>query len=455
MNVQADTLTAPPAAAISAAARLREGLLACAPAIDLSDCRLPAAEIGALYASVLYDDPALFHVALRLSYRTVTADASGEKLLSEKSNPAQTVTLGTADENPLSEKGNPARAIAIVTTVYPTYTITGDALTEARVLYRATVEGILSDMDTAFGGHAPCEAAIALYLHDTLADRYAYDTRPQGTASTGDPTGDTAPNADAYRLFRDGVGICQAYALAYLALCRAAGLEACFVSSPAMNHAWNHVRVDGRWYHVDVTRDDPIVAPGEAALVTHTRLLRTDAGMASMGYTDFSCPAGHACTDRRYEVAGGMDGTAHGAAAWTSDARSTPVGAQADRPPLAVFEEPLIPVRVGQTLIFVANLHGGATVAPRLRHGEFCGEIAVSADFAGPSAIEAGGAASAAVPVAAVYLTPAGVVVTAPGDLDGDGTLTPGDLLCIYDPTLPTAWREGVRWAVAGAPLFP
>ncbi len=412
-GVPAPTAAAPIAPRTSAretaADRLREGLLACAPAIDLADCHLPASEVGALYASVLYDDPALFHVALRLSY-------------------------GTATANTLSEKDNSVSSVTVVTTVYPTYTLTGEALVRARAFYRDTIEGILSDMEAAFSGHPPCEAAIALYLHDTLADRYAYDTRSPGTPGIGDAAGDTAPNADAYRLFRDGVGVCQAYALAYMALCRAAGLEACFVSSPAMNHAWNHVRIDGRWYHVDVTRDDPIVPSGAAAVVTHTRLLRSDAGMAAMGYTGASCPAGHTCTDRRYEVA------AEG-------------GGEQQTPPLAAFEEPLIPVWRGESLIFVAKCHGESTVEPRLRHGEFYGENAVSEDSAGhPTGTatgDSGRTSGTALTLAAARLTPDGVSVTAPGDLDGDGTLTPADLLCIYHPALPEAWREAIRLAVA------
>ncbi len=415
-----------------AANRLREGLLTCAPAIDIADCRLPAAEVGALYAAVLYDDPALFHVAPRLSYATASFTTS-------------------STGNSFTNNGNSNSAITIVTTLYPTYTLTGTALTEARTLYRDTLTEILCNMEIAFSGYPACEAAIALYLHDALADRYAYDTRAAEAASAG---GDSPPNADAYRLFRDGVGICQAYALAYMALCRAAGLEACFVSSPSMNHAWNHVRLDGVWYHVDVTKDDPITAPGEE-VVTHTRLLRSDAGMLSMGYEGFSCPAGHTCTDRRYEVTDTSEG------AHAEDGFDVPLG---------VFEETLTSVFTGQSLIFVANLHGGATVAPRLRSGEFCGKNASfakntpdadrSAAMSVPTLRDESTSVSAppfpaadtgSTSVAAVYLSTDGVTVTAPGDLDGDGRLTPGDLLLIYDSTLPEAWRQSMREAVVRA----
>ena len=243
------------------AALLLEGFLNCAETVDLSAAALPAADLGRLYADLLHSHPELFHVALRLSYTSREAVAEGA-----------------------SQR--------LVTAVYPVYTLTGADLTAARTLYRDTMTVILAEMDGTLGERSPSEVEIVLYLHDRLAHRYAYDTRTD------------SPNADAYRFFRDGVGVCQAYALAFLALARAAGLEADLVVSDAMDHAWNHVRVDGVWYHVDVTRDDPIPAAEGSEQVNHTRLLRSDEGMAALGYHGYACAAGHACTDTRFEPDG-------------------------------------------------------------------------------------------------------------------------------------------------------
>ena len=243
------------------AAILAEGLTDCLASIDLRGASLPVAELGSLYRDVLLAHPQLFHVAPRLSCGYVEATVNG----------VQT---------------------RVVTYVSPVYTMTGTELTAARALYRETVTSILSAMETAFGDHPRTEADTVLYLHDTLAQEYAYDTRPEANA-----------NADAYTFFRDGVGICQAYALAFLALARGAGLEAHIVTSDGMDHAWNHVRVEGEWYHVDVTRDDPIPAAGGAPTVTHTRLLRSDKGLDQLGYYGYTCPYGHTCTDTRFEGA--------------------------------------------------------------------------------------------------------------------------------------------------------
>ena len=309
---------------------LMTGLLACDTVVDLSDCALPVAQLGWVYADLLYNYPELFHVALRLSYTSREVD--GVRWVGE---------------------------------VYPAYTMEGEALTAARGLYRETVAELLSEMEAAFGGRPRTEAETVLYIHDLLADRYAYDTRA------------SRANADAYTIFRDGVGICQAYALAFLALARGAGLEADFVSSDAMDHAWNHVRVDGVWYHVDVTRDDPIPAADGREEVNHLRIFRSDAGMETLGYYGYTCSAGHSCSDTRYERDGGaVLGGFHA--------------------PLMVFGS-----------AWAGTDKGGAPVL--------------------------------------VVVGKESMTIGLPGDMDGDGKVTPADLLAVYDPLYPEAWRVWLR----------
>lgn len=335
-----------------AAALLTDGMLTCAEEIDLAACSLPVSQLSRVYTAVLHSHPELFHVAARISY-------------TYRMEPSSSAT-GEA-------------AVATVVAVYPVYTLTGEALTAARSLYRDTVEAILAEMEAAFRGYTPTEAETVLYLHDLLADRYAYDTRAPGAGASA--------NADAFTFFRDGYGICQAYALAFLALCRGAGLEADLVTSDAMDHAWNHVRVDGVWYHVDVTRDDPIPAAGGSDTVTHDRVLRSDAGMAALGYHDFSCVAGHACTDTSYETADG-GGT------------------------LTAVQGPLLSVLREQdgTLSRIGFLSDGLPVR--------------------------------------VCLTASGATVGAAGDMDGDNALTPADLLAVCDPSLPELLRQRLREAL-------
>ena len=322
----------PVAAEADPTAIILEGLTDCREAIDLSGASLPVSELGRVYVSVLHSHPELFHVAPRLSYSYTERDGT-----------------------------------RTVVQVYPVYTLTGDALTAARADYRDVLAAILAEMELTFGSHPRTEADTVLYLHDYLAHRYAYDTRPEAEA-----------NADAYSFLRDGRGICQAYALAFLALCQGAGLEADLVVSDAMDHAWNHVRVEGEWYHVDVTRDDPIPAAEGTDEVNHLRLLRSDEGMEALGYHGFSCAAGHTCTDPRYE-------TPEGGSGW------------------GIFSQRLT----------------------------FSGGKWLGMD-------DSGG-------VVAVNLQKTGVFMGQVGDADLNGEVDPADLLCLYDPALPEAWREEAR----------
>ena len=51
-------------------------------------------------------------------------------------------------------------------------------------------------------------------------------------------------------------GVCNDYAKAYEFLCTLAGLKCRFFRGGPMDHAWNIVRIDGKWLHVDCTWDD-------------------------------------------------------------------------------------------------------------------------------------------------------------------------------------------------------
>ena len=59
--------------------------------------------------------------------------------------------------------------------------------------------------------------------------------------------------------------VCESYAKAYKALCNAVGLPCMFVAGcgtsvpgqfESNNHAWNYIRIDGKWYAIDCTQDD-------------------------------------------------------------------------------------------------------------------------------------------------------------------------------------------------------
>lgn len=87
--------------------------------------------------------------------------------------------------------------------------------------------------------------------------------------------------ATAYSVLIDGEGQCQGYSEAFTALLMISGVETRVISGDALDtsanyqpHAWNLVKIDGEWYHADVTWDDPLPDTGGSAI--HTYLFRSD-----------------------------------------------------------------------------------------------------------------------------------------------------------------------------------
>lgn len=78
----------------------------------------------------------------------------------------------------------------------------------------------------------------------------------------------TYSNYDVASTLKTRKAVCQGYALTFEMMAEMAGLEAAFISGSANNgsgydsHAWNRVKVNGTWYNLDATWDDP-AQPGK------------------------------------------------------------------------------------------------------------------------------------------------------------------------------------------------
>lgn len=69
----------------------------------------------------------------------------------------------------------------------------------------------------------------------------------------------TSPH-NPYAILKEGKGVCQAYALLTYRLLKAGGMDVRYVTGYAgEEHAWNLVKVDGKWYHLDTTWNDPVI----------------------------------------------------------------------------------------------------------------------------------------------------------------------------------------------------
>lgn len=111
---------------------------------------------------------------------------------------------------------------------------------------------------------------MALILHDRLALWCEYDQENY--------LKDTVPDAshEMYGALAKRVAVCDGYAKAYKYLLAQVGIDSTVVRSAEMDHAWNILNLGGRYFHADVTWDDPVW--DVLGRVTHQNfLISTDA----------------------------------------------------------------------------------------------------------------------------------------------------------------------------------
>lgn len=90
----------------------------------------------------------------------------------------------------------------------------------------------------------------------------------------------------AYEALHDGTAVCQGYALLTYKLLKEAGIYNKIVEGKAQApgqkaalHAWNLVYLNGNWYHLDATWNDPV--PDRPGVVGYAYYMRTDRQMRS------------------------------------------------------------------------------------------------------------------------------------------------------------------------------
>ena len=144
--------------------------------------------------------------------------------------------------------------------IIPTYIFTGAALDSAKQSFNAAAEEILSGINSGMTDYEK-----ELYLHDKLAKRVTY------------VSGTNAHNA--YGALVEGLAVCEGYAEAFQYLLQRAGIQSFIIegaSKPPQGgaqipHAWNAVKIGGKFYQMDVTWDD------QGADIYHSYFNITDA----------------------------------------------------------------------------------------------------------------------------------------------------------------------------------
>ena len=153
------------------------------------------------------------------------------------------------------------------------------ALAEADRVVDALITDGMSDYD------------VVKTLHDYLVTHCDYDYRV-------DIGNMPFVSHQAEGALLNGTAVCSGYAKAYEALLDAAGIPNVTITGYASGyHAWNLVQVDGAWYHVDATWDDPTTRGGD--YVRYTYFLKSDRVMVSRSHRDWETV--HDCTSTKYD----------------------------------------------------------------------------------------------------------------------------------------------------------
>ncbi len=150
-----------------------------------------------------------------------------------------------------------------VESVLPYYAYAGSELKRMQKIYQ---DGVSAIVDYARG--ASTDVGRMLRANDYMCANFEYDL-----------------NYSIYSpelLFENKTGVCQAYMLAYRAVLNELGITNITVSSDEINHTWNLVYLDGSWYHIDVTWNDPISDVPLRAF--HTNFLLSDEGITATGH---------------------------------------------------------------------------------------------------------------------------------------------------------------------------
>ena len=122
-------------------------------------------------------------------------------------------------------------------------------LTEEQISAKKIVDKIIKSSMSDF--------SKALAIHDWLTFNVDYDR--------------TYSSYSVASTLSKRVAVCEGYARTFKMMAELAGLEVEMITGTAngQSHAWNQVKINGTWYNVDVTWDDPTSSDKKASDHTH------------------------------------------------------------------------------------------------------------------------------------------------------------------------------------------
>ena len=234
------------------AERVYSALLNYSDEIDVSSLRYNVSQIEAFYSNIINDNADLFFVSSSYIY-----------YYSQFTNK--------------------------VTAIVPQYAMPQSEKEAALEVFYEGAELALEEVDDSM-----TDLQKALTIHDYIC---SYAVYPQ----IYDENGKYVKELDldiyhsAYGFFKDFNAVCAGYTLTFSYLMHRLGIECEYVSSAAMEHAWNKIKIDGNWYNVDITYDnsDFVEAENTYGMALHTCFMKSDSyfqsedGLIHFDYSSF------------------------------------------------------------------------------------------------------------------------------------------------------------------------
>ena len=168
----------------------------------------------------------------------------------------------------------------IIQSIRPEYYFDIEDIPSKITEFNQKTDYILSGLNSGWN-----DVTKARYLHDMLAYYAEYDTKYE------------VINDSDYNIFRmqmriysaygalvDNNAVCEGYAMAYKYLLSKVGIESHYLQNIDKRHAWNIVKIGDKFYHVDITDDD--LTYDTLGRVGHDSFLKSDSYFLNDKNTD-------------------------------------------------------------------------------------------------------------------------------------------------------------------------
>lgn len=191
--------------------------------IDVSMFGIPKGDLIYIYRAVMFDNPDIFYV-----------DSAYIPYKYDKEN-------------------------GIIAIIVPQYIFKRSKIPSYVKKFNSACDNMISGIKSSW-----TDFQKALVIHDRIVAHCAYKSQ-------------NLKSYTAYNVIVKGKGICEGYARAYCYLLSLVGVDSKCINNESKSHCWNVVKIDGNWYQVDVTSDDPY--PDTSGYVRHKFFLLTDTGL--------------------------------------------------------------------------------------------------------------------------------------------------------------------------------